>query len=67
MSGAILLTAGFISLVASLIYLILPDVSHLFQEQGAIYNEKAEKWKLRVTPTINFNEPGGGLLFQLGF
>lgn len=67
MSGAILLTTGFISLVASLIYLILPDVSHLFQEQGAIYNEKAEKWKLRVTPTINFNEPGGGLLFQLGF
>jgi len=34
---------------------------------GAIYNEKAEKWKLRVTPTINFNEPGGGLFLQLGF
>lgn len=67
MSGAILLTTGFISLVASLIWLILPDVSHLFQEQGAIYNEKAEKWKLRVAPAINFNEPGGGLLFQLGF
>lgn len=66
-SGAILLTTGFISLIASLIYLILPDVSHLFHEQGAIYNEKAEKWKLRVTPTINFNEPGGGLLLQLGF
>ena len=66
-SGAILLATGFISLVASLFWLMLPNTSHLFQEQGAIYNEKAEKWKLRVTPTINFNEPGGGLLLQLGF
>ena len=66
-SGAILLGTGVLTLLTSLFVLIAPNASQQFHEQGAIYNEKAEKWKLRITPTINFNEPGGGLLLQLGF
>jgi hypothetical protein len=29
--------------------------------------EKAERYKLSVTPAINLREPGGGLFMQLGF
>ena len=31
------------------------------------YEEREKAWKLRVAPAINFSEPGGGLLLQLGF
>ena len=37
------------------------------KEQGERYMEKAERYKLSVTPAINLREPGGGLLLQLGF
>lgn len=37
------------------------------KEQGERYMEKAERYKLSVTPAINLREPGGGLLVQLGF
>ena len=37
------------------------------KEQGERYIEKAERYKLSVTPAINLREPGGGLLLQLGF
>ena len=31
------------------------------------YEERENAWKLRVAPAINFSEPGGGLMLQLGF
>ena len=37
------------------------------KEQGQLYKEKAERYKLRVAPSINLREPGGGLFMQLGF
>lgn len=37
------------------------------KELGKRYKEKAERYKLSVTPAINLQEPGGGLFLQLGF
>jgi hypothetical protein len=41
------------------------------KEQGKRYMEKAEqykdRYKISVAPAINLQEPGGGLLVQLGF
>ncbi len=36
------------------------------KEQGQRYLDKAERYKLRVTPAINLREPGGGLFVQFG-
>lgn len=62
--GIIFIASGVGFLVASVISLVVPTA---FQQQGDTYNKKAESWKLRVTPAINFMEPGGGLFIQLGF
>ena len=34
---------------------------------GKFYKNESERFKFRVSPTINFSEPGGGLFMQLGF
>ena len=68
-SGAFfLVTGGFMVLFGAIA--LIPSIMSLFDEsprQAEIYNKKYEKWKLRVTPTINFNEPGGGLFMQMSF
>ena len=67
--GVILLVTGGLMVICGAIALV-PSIISLFDEpphQADIYNKQYERWKLRVTPTINFNEPGGGLLLQLGF
>ena len=62
--------------IASLLTLVLvtfswgvSDISGSSEqkEQGQLYKEKAERYKLRVAPSINLREPGGGLFMQLGF
>lgn len=68
--GVFLLVTGGLMVFCGAIALIPSIMVSLFDEsprQAEIYNKKYEKWKLRVTPMINFNEPGGGLLLQLGF
>ena len=37
------------------------------RDLGKFYKKESERFKLHVSPTINFNEPGGGLMLQLGF
>jgi len=65
--GGLMVTGG-LYLAVSLATLVVSVFAHgTPSEKVSTYNQQAEKWKLRVTPTINFNEPGGGLLLQLGF
>ena len=65
--GGLMVTGG-LYLAVSLATLVVSVFAHdAPSEKVSTYNQQAEKWKLRVTPTINFNEPGGGLILQLGF
>ncbi len=51
-----------IDIVAPIVWLFKsPD------ERVQKYEERENAWKLRVAPSINFSEPGGGLMLQLGF
>ncbi|WP_297948483.1 hypothetical protein [uncultured Fibrobacter sp.] len=65
-SGVLFLATGIaflsVDIIGSIIWLFAPP-----DERIQKYEEREKAWKLRVTPTINFNEPGGGLLLQLGF
>jgi hypothetical protein len=61
-SGGIMLTIAVIALPMGIASLF--DGSF---DKAKDYRKKAESWKLRVAPTINFNEPGGGILLQFGF
>ena len=65
-SGVLFLATGIaflsVDIISSIIWLFAPP-----DERIQKYEEREKAWKLRVTPTINFNEPGGGLLLQLGF
>ena len=65
----ICVTAGSIGLVIYLIF--LSSKKKAFREGTPLYKflykEKAERYKLRVAPSINLREPGGGLFMQLGF
>ncbi|MBR3072366.1 hypothetical protein [Fibrobacter sp.] len=65
--GGLMVTGG-LYLAVSLATLVVSVFAHdAPSEKVSTYNQQAEKWKLRVTPTINFSEPGGGLMLLLGF
>jgi hypothetical protein len=49
---------------------IIAPIYWLFKshdERVQKYEEREKAWKLRLSPAINLQEPGGGLLLQLGF
>ena len=64
---------GWLYLVSGIAFLsvdIVAPIVWLFKspdERVQKYEEREKAWKLRVAPAINFSEPGGGLLLQLGF
>jgi hypothetical protein len=64
---------GWLYLVSGIAFLsvdIVAPIVWLFKspsERVQKYEERENAWKLRVAPAINFSEPGGGLLLQLGF
>lgn len=64
---------GWFYLVSGIAFLsvdIVAPIVWLFKspdERVQKYEEREKAWKLRVAPAINFSEPGGGLLLQLGF
>ena len=64
-------TFGVMSLIC-VPMLVSMGISHFVQSSrqrdlGKFYKKEAERFKLHISPTINFEEPGGGLLLQLGF
>jgi hypothetical protein len=49
---------------------IIAPIYWLFKspdERVQKYEEREKAWKLRLAPAINLQQPGGGLLLQLGF
>ena len=64
-------TFGVMSLICVPMFVSM-GISHFVQSSrqrdlGKFYKKEAERFKLHISPTINFEEPGGGLLLQLGF
>lgn len=64
---------GVLFLVTGIAFLsvdIIAPIYWLFKspdERVQKYEEREKAWKLRLAPAINLQEPGGGLLLQLGF
>ena len=64
--GGYMLLCGGIFLSAD----IIAPIYWLFKspdERVQKYEEREKAWKLRLAPAINLQQPGGGLLLQLGF
>lgn len=64
-------TYGIMSLISvpTFIYAAIHVFSRSSKQHdlGKFYKNESERFKFRVSPTINFSEPGGGLFLQLGF
>ncbi|WP_143151987.1 hypothetical protein [Fibrobacter sp. UWR3] len=64
---------GVLFLVTGIAFLsvdIIAPIYWLFKspdERVQKYEEREKAWKLRLAPAINLQQPGGGLLLQLGF